>query len=152
MAMMTRTTLLLFLLWTPGIEATEVYKWTDEAGQVHYGGNPAGEKSGNIIIHKHKAPSRSAIADEKQHLENIKKWTAARQEERENEKLRKAELEEKKAERTRRCSKLKNSLSDMQRRGRWYRLDEAGNRQYYSDEELEARLKEKTQVIKKHCS
>lgn len=143
--------LLLLLLLTPGVESVEVYKWTDEAGDIHYGEKPAGENSENIIIPKHKDPSHPTPPDEKQRLENIQKWTAARQEEREKKKIKKAKLKEKKAVRKKRCNKMKNRLVDMQRRGRLYRLDEAGNRQYYSEEELDAKIERERQLIKKRC-
>lgn len=146
-----RTTLLLLVLLAPGAESSEVYKWTDETGRIHYGEKPGGKKSENIAIPKHKKSTQSAPPDEQQRLENIRKWTAARQEEREQAKLKKAELKEKKAARKKKCNEMKNSLVDMQRRGRWYRLDEEGNRQYYSEEELETRIKEKAGVIKKKC-
>jgi len=145
------TTLIACLL-APGIASAEIYKWTDDAGRVHYDEKPKDRASEPMVMPKNYKKPATPPPDETQRFENIRKWTDARQKEREAEKLRQAELEEKRAKREKRCNKLKNDLADMERGGiSWYRLDENGQRQYYSDDEI---MKEKNDLensIKKNC-
>jgi len=149
---MIKITTLIVCLLAPGIAAAEIYKWTDDEGRVHYDEKPKDRASDPMVIPKQYKKSATPPPDESQRFENIRKWTDARQQEREAEKLRKAELEEKRAKREKRCNNLKNELSDIERGGiSWYRLDENGERQYYSDEEITKERKDLEKTIKENC-
>lgn len=149
--MMKITTLIVCLL-AAGIAAAEIYKWTDDEGRVHYDEKPKDRASDPMVLPKQYKTPATPPPGEAQRFENIRKWTDARQKEREAEKLRKAELEEKRAKREKRCNKLKNDLADMERGGiSWYRLDENGERQYYSDEEITKEKNDLQASIKKNC-
>lgn len=149
---MIKVTTLIICLLASCIASADIYKWTDEDGQVHYGEKPKERASEPMVMPKHYKKPLTPPPNENQRLENIRKWTDARQKEREQEKLKNAELEKKKAEIDKRCNALKNELADMERGGvSWYRLDEAGQRQYYSDKEIANQENELRQTIKKNC-
>ncbi len=144
-------TLALCLL-LPALSAADIYKWTDEKGQVHYGEKPGTGTSESIAIPERRRQPATPAPDDKQRLENIKRWNAARQREREQARQKQAELQERKAKQKKRCNKLKNELADLQRGGvSWYRLDEAGQRQYMSDQQIEARKTRLSLTIRKDC-
>ena len=144
------TTLIICLL-APGIATADIYKWTDEDGQIHYGEKPKGNSAKTIATPGYNKQPVAPPPDEKQRLENIRKWTDARQEEREEEKRRKAELKAKKAERTKKCNRMKNEITDLDQGGRRYRLNENGQRYYYSDKDIEVKKDKLRQSIKKNC-
>ncbi|TCK19338.1 uncharacterized protein DUF4124 [Thiogranum longum] len=143
-------TLILFLFVT-GPASAEIYKWTDEEGQVHYDENPGEGSSGSVIVpRQNKAPATPAPSA-KQRLENIRKWTDARQKERETEKRRKAEQDAKRVKQEEKCHRKRNRLTDLERGGRRYRLDENGQRRFLSDQEIDSRKNDARAYLEKHC-
>ncbi|GEM_PF-87385 len=110
------------------------------------------KRKGNLITLRRSGHSAAPPVRENQRIKNMRKWADARQKERAEKARKKAELKKRKAEKNRRCNKLKNDLADMERGGvSWYHLDAEGNRQYYSDQEVEAQKNTLRQTIKKHC-
>jgi len=144
--------LLTLCLMLPGAATAEIYKWTDQQGQVHYGEKAGDDGSETIVLPKHSKQPAAPTHTEKQRLENIRKWNAARQKERNRKKQKSAEQKEQQAEKNKHCNTLKNDLVDMERGGiAWYNLNEAGERVYISEQEIEARKTETRKAIKKNC-
>ncbi len=139
-------------LLVPGTAFSDIYKWTDKDGQVHYGEKPGGKTSQKVAVPKKKSKPKAAHANEKTRLENTKKWVAARQREREQKKQRQAKLKKERAETKKYCDGLRNEITDMDQGGiAWYRLDGNGERQYYSEEDIENEKKEMRETFKKNC-
>ena len=148
---MTRIVALLLSLSLSAAAGAEIYKWTDPQGQVHYGEKPGGKGAASITLPAAPPPA-AAPPDARQRLENIRKWGDARHRERLAEQRRKAEQKKRKAELERRCLRLKNDLADMQQgRIAWYRVDEAGQRHFYSDQEVEGRKAALRRDIERNC-
>jgi hypothetical protein len=130
----------------------EIYKWTDANGQVHYGEKSKGSTSKQVIVTKQKNNPGKSNRSEKQHLENIKKWTDARQQERNNKNREKKQLKKEKDDRKKKCKGISNDLKDMEDGGvLWYRLDDEGNRQFYSDKDIAAQKQALRKTLKKNC-
>ena len=147
-----KTRFLILCLLIPCTTFGEIYKWVDQNGQTHYGQQPESPASKIIILPKQKNIPQNAGVSEKQRLENIKKWADARQQEREKEKQEKRALEEERLAKKKRCNSLRNDLKDMQAGGVWYHLDDQGERQYYSAEELDSRMEAMRTRLKKNCT
>jgi hypothetical protein len=147
-----KTITLMICLILPATVFAEIYKWTDEQGQVHYGEKPAGNASDSTVVPQHYKQPSTPAPDAKQRLDNMRKWNDARQKERAAEKQKKAELKKQRAEKKQQCVTLENDLADMERGGiAWYNLNEAGERVYISDQEIESRKNEMRETIKKNC-
>lgn len=130
----------------------EIYKWVDDKGQTHYGERPQGEAAEQISVPQHRNGAQQPAADEQQRLDRIRKWVDARQQERDKAKQEEAELREQRAANKKKCDELRRDLRDMEIGGvQWYRLDEAGDRQFYSDEEIEARKARLRETLSKNC-
>ncbi len=143
-------TWVLFLFVT-GSASAEIYKWTDENGQVHYGEKSTRGNSDSVVIPMHdKTPSTPAPGT-KDRLENIRKWTDARQKERETEKRRKAEQDAKRVRQGEECRRQGNSLASLERGGHRYRLDANGHRVYLSDQEIDSKKDDIREYLKKNC-
>jgi len=148
----TRTAVLVLSLSLGAAAMAEVYKWTDAQGQVHYGEKPGGKGARNVTLPAPRPKGAARADDARRRLEKIKRWGDARQKERLAEQRRKAEQKQRKAELDRRCLQLKNDLADMQQGGvAWYRVDEAGQRHFYSDREVEARKAVLRHDIERNC-
>jgi len=135
---------LVLCLFIPCTTFGGIYKWVDDQGQTHYGERPTVQSSEKIVIPK-RTITPKAQTTEKQRLENVKKWVNVRQQERETAK-------QEKAERKKKCDKLRRELKDIEQDGiAWYQLNEAGEREYYSDEEIDAGKSKMRGIIKKNC-
>jgi hypothetical protein len=142
----------LFLLACLSMSAyAEVYKWVDADGKVHYGDRPNSGSAQEIKI----KPAPSVSGGSKHTIENqkaIDSWLKARGVERQNSKKKEAALKKEKAIQKRKCAKLKNELSDLERGGVvWYELDQAGKRRYYSEKEIASDIEDLKKIIKRNC-
>ncbi len=144
-----RNMLLILCLMLPTISGAEIYKWTDADGQVHYGEKPVGPQSREVRIDT--APG-AAPPDQRRRLENIKRWNAARQRERQQAREREAKRKAEEARREKHCGKLRNQLADLERGGvNWYELDAQGERRYMSEQEVASRTVKLRQRVKQAC-
>lgn len=147
-----KSVIVAMILAFPCVGLAEIYKWVDEKGQTHYGEKPQGRSSEQIHVPERDSGTAQPAPDEQQRLERMKRWVDARQKEREKAKQEQAELKEKRAEKKRRCDKLRRELRDLEIGGmQWYRIDEQGNRQFYSDEEIEAHKARMRETLDKNC-
>lgn len=142
--------LILCLLFSASTFA-EIYKWTDEKGQVHYGEKPGDKASGSSLVQQHYKPPSKLAPDAKQRLENIRRWTEARQKERQTENRKKAEQNKKRAEQEEKCRRSRNRLTDLERGGRRYRLDANGQREFLSDQEIDDKKNNVREYLGKNC-
>ncbi len=147
---MKTATLVLCLLFSASTFA-EIYKWTDDKGQVHYGEKPTGKASDTSVVPQYYKPPSAPAPDAKQRLENIRKWTDARQKERQIEKRKKAVQKVKRARQEEKCRRNRNRLTDLERGGRRYRLDANGQREFLSDQEIDAKKNKVREYLGKNC-
>ena len=133
----------------PGaVSASDIYKWTDAEGNVHFGDRPSGAATEErlAISSNPTDPDRvSAIVQARNDARTARNEAEAEaaQAEPTAEELRAAE-----AERKQKCSTYKERLQKFVTSRRLYREDENGERVYLDEEEtLAARARVQEQVL-----
>lgn len=138
-----------FLILSPVEAANKFYKWTDDAGVVHYGENPPDPASAQRINVKTGTSSdqEKAISDlEAQRAKAAADANAAAgnaeksQLEAENEKIKKQN-----------CEIYRQNLGTLKASARIREKDDKGQLRYLTDEEKAAKEKEAEDYLKQFC-
>jgi hypothetical protein len=141
----------LTLTLSSGVFAEDIYKWTDEDGNIQYEDRPSGEPSEERLQFSYNRTSSSAVDQRvkaRHDTENTRRET--REEEAADERTA-AENRAAAEERLARCDSYRASLKTMLESRRVYREDEAGERQYL-DETARAEARTKAEeLIKDTC-
>ena len=129
----------------------QIYKWTDEDGNVHFGDTPVGTEAEKVAIQ-----SRRTNAERVQAEQQAREATAAQASEEEAAAVSQGPTEEeiqaRVAERAKKCDTYRARLTSFVQSRRIYREDENGERVYMNEEEMqEAREKVENQV-QEYCS
>ncbi len=142
----------LFTVFVIGpVSASDIYKWTDEEGNVHFGDRPTGELPAERLAIASNPTNRSAVQ-----AENTAR-AEARTEAREAKAAAAAEapteeeLQAAAAERTQKCATLRERMQKLVQSRRLYREDEAGERVYLDESQTIAARAEVEQQISQHC-
>ncbi len=138
--------ILLSMLASPA--NAEVYKWTDERGNVVYGDKPQSSEAKQVIIKK----SPGADSDYNERLMKRKKILDVFQEERQEKKEQQQQAAAEKAERQKECTRLIAELQDMQSASYLYEdTDDPLNPRIVSDQERQQEEKKYQDYIDKNC-
>lgn len=144
------TASMLALIAASSVFASEIYKWTDADGNVHYGDRPAGEETVVVAIaSKPTDPSRVQAATEARH-----KALAARAEAKTAAAAEGPSAEELKAEaadRAQKCATYKAQMQQLVVSRRLYREDENGERVYLDESETLAARERVENQITEYC-
>ena len=135
-----------------GVLANEIYKWTDEDGNVHYEDRPSDAVHAERLAMTYK-PTDSAALDKR--MEAFAEGEAARQEARAAADVAAQEAEKAKAEaeaRQKRCDTYRSQLESMLQAPRLYRLGEDGERHYLDDTQRQEARSRAEELIAKNCS
>jgi hypothetical protein len=133
--------------------ANEIYKWTDENGNVHYGDRPSDgtEQSQTITIASRRtdagAVSAAVEARRERDAARADARTAAQEAERAAEEERQAAEEQAK-----RCDEYRGRLEKYVTSRRLYKLDDSGERVYLDDAEMQQARADLQQRIVENCS
>lgn len=138
--------------------ANNIYKWTDDAGNVHYGDKPAEDTEAQIVDIKSKPTERTQLAsiatmsnDPRRQAPLVAPGPA----ETAPEKPAGPTPEELRAlaeERAKKCTQYKERLQTFIQSRRLYRQDENGERVYLDEEETQ-KARDKTQSkVEEYCS
>jgi len=143
------TTLLTVLAAGP-LSASEIYKWTDAEGNIHFGDKPVGD-----------APERLAIASQPTDQAMVQAQNAARREARATAATEAAEaaanspsaeeLRAAAAEKDQKCADYKQRMQTLAQSRRIYREDEAGERVYLNEAEAIAARAEVEEQVSEYC-
>ncbi len=135
-----------------GAAADEIYKWTDEDGNVYYEDRPTGAATEERLQMTYNRTDNSAVQSRTQARIDARtareeaKAAAAKSEEEA------AETATVAAERARKCEKSRTRLESYLQSRRLYRTDDSGERVYLDDAQREeARQKAEVQ-ISEFCS
>ncbi len=139
---------ILFLF--PTIGQSEIYKWIDENGNVHFDDRPGSGNKEKIEI-KTTETSSSPNTELQDRVEQEKQLLEIYGEERQENKLIKAEQREEKMELKKKCAQAKDYKRTLDESYGIYFLDEEGERVNLSAEEKDAELREIKEFIKKNC-
>ena len=130
----------------------EIYKWTDENGNVHYEDRPTGDSEVERVNIVSRSTDNSAVQAS---IEARRERVAAREEARVKKAEAAAEAAEAQAEleqRKQRCEQSRARLEAFLRSQRLYREDESGERTYLGEEEILAARAKVQDQINEYCN
>lgn len=133
------------------LNATEIYKWVDDDGIVHYVDQPTGAPGEEHLAIRSRPtdPARipaSVRARQEASAMQAKEEANAPQGPSEEERVAQAR------EREEKCSKYRERQNQFAINRRIYRMDENGERVYYSDEEMQAVRDKVDELVAHYCS
>lgn len=130
-----------------GAMASEIYKWTDDNGDIHYGDRPSGVATEQVLAMTYNRTNSGSV---QKRVKARVDATTARDDARAEEAASEQEAAENAAiaaERERKCERSRTRLETYLQSRRLYRTDDNGERVYLDDEQrLEARGKAEQQV------
>lgn len=136
----------------PGVMADEIYKWTDEDGNVHYEDRPTGAPSEERVDITYRRTDNSVVQkrigarlDAQAAREEAKSVAAAAEKET-------AENAAAEAERKQACERSRTRLESYLQARRLYRTDDAGERVYLDDSQREEARRKAEEQIAEFCS
>lgn len=138
---------LLCAVLLPGIATAEIYRWTDANGQVHFGEAPrAGAGAVKVEVKPPVAQHDAAVAERQQRSERF--FEARRQEQQQaSEKARQQQAKTSQA-----CQKLRNQYAELDQGGTFYKVDAQGERQYYSEKQIDGARSQLKAQLAQHCN
>lgn len=135
-----------------GAMASEIYKWTDEDGNVHYEDRPTGARTEERLAMTYRRTDGSAL---KKRVQTHVDATTAREEARsvaaaaEKEAAEDAAAE---AEKAQRCDGARARLERYLQSRRLYHADESGEREYLDESQTQEARKKAEDQITQFCS
>lgn len=151
---MIRKTIFMFMTAALAFSATavagEIYKWTDENGNVHYEDRPVGEEVERVAINSASTnnSSVSASIDARRAREDAR---ADARSQREQDQQRAAEAEKLAAERAAKCAESRQRMQSYLQARRLYKEDENGERVYLDDNQILDARDEAQEDIQAYC-
>lgn len=136
----------------PGVMANEIYKWTDDDGNVHYEDRPTGAPSEERIDISYRRTDNTVVQkrigarhDAQSAREEAKSVAAAAEKEA-------AENAAAEAERKQACERSRARLDSYLQARRLYRTDASGERVYLDDSQREEARRKAEEQIAEFCS
>jgi len=130
--------------------AGEIYKWTDEEGNVHYEDRPVGKTDMEHVDVVSRNTDNTVV--QARITADRERRAAARQVASEAPKeMTKEELRAEQKERQDKCQQYRDQLQTFLRSTRLYKEDDAGERNYLSEEEVMAARSRVEGQIQEYC-
>ncbi len=129
-------------------QAGEIYKWTDEAGNVHYTDKPVGNPPERINITSRRTDNTQVQARVQSRLNRQAEKAEAEKEAADGSQDGDVESA---AERSQKCDTYKDRLSNFVRSRRLYREDDDGERSYLDENEMQAAREKVQGQVEKYC-
>ncbi|WP_271409019.1 DUF4124 domain-containing protein [Pseudomonas sp. Q1-7] len=136
--------LLCCLLLVPAIAGAEIYRWTDAQGRVHFSATPV--EGAEPVSVKPQVVERDDATRERE-ARTAKFYDARRQEQA----AAAGRVTQAREQQQQRCSQMREQQSQLNRGGPFYRLDERGERQYYTDEQIDTFRRELDESLAREC-
>lgn len=137
--------LLCCLLLVPAVAGAEIYRWIDAQGQVHFSETP--REGAEPVSVKPQVVERDQATRERE--ARTAKFYDARRQEQAAADVRATEARE---QQQKQCSRLRSQQDELSHGGPFYRLDERGERQYYTDEEIDSFRRKLSENISRDCN
>lgn len=131
------------------LSAGEVYRWTDEDGQVHFSDKPMNGDA--EVLDMPEQPQRQGITTEQDRREKQQRLLRAFEEERIKRREARAKAEQEREQRRRHCHEARDNLRNYNQSGGIYDLDENGERVYMDEEERDAYIKKWRRAVARWC-
>ena len=144
-----KTALFCSLVFSATVLNAGVYKWTDKAGNVHYGDQPVvHQKATELNIITKPSSGFSVSSDKKKErdrvLEEFKEDREARNKKRNDKRVAKKKLKKQ-------CARARDGLKRHREASAVYKLNSKGERVFYSKEKRAKNERAFKKAIKKHC-
>lgn len=131
--------------------ANDIYKWTDEQGNVHYQDRPTGDASEERLTISSKPTDPSKVQAQvvaRHEASSAAKEAAAKQPAGPTPE----ELQAQARERSQKCEKYKARLQKFVTSRRLYREDENGDRVYLNEDEAQAAREQVENKVEEYCN
>ena len=138
------------LLATGAAMGGEIYKWTDENGNIHYMDRPTGAFDEARLDIVSARTDNAAVAAQVQSRREARAAAEQAASEAPPE-MSKEELRAEQAERQKKCQQFRDRLEQYLRSQRLYKEDDAGERQYLNEEETLAARRRVEGQIEEYC-
>lgn len=142
---------LLAVLCSTTAVATDVYRWTDDSGLVHYGQRPPADGARRIDIDDARQQVPPASATDEQRRERQRRLLESYEYQREQKKQRAEEAAADKERMRRRCVSLQRRWRSLSNAGPVYRTREDGTRDYLSDAQRTAEKQAMQKAYRQAC-
>ena len=143
--------LMLVLIGASATAVGQIYKWTDEEGNVQYGDKPVGEDTERVAIQ-----SRRTNPERVQSQVQARADAAAKAAEEEAAAAPAGptaeELQARLDERAKKCDTYRERLQRFVRSRRIYREDENGERVYMTEEEMQEAREKVEKQVQEYCT
>ncbi len=146
--MLSRACALLVLLVCTTPVPAEIYKWVDTAGRVHYSDRPHPGGTETIDLPA-AAPTDPELAERRRKRQRLLEAIA---QERKEEREAQEQAKRQQAKRSRRCARAMDELRMVDRQGRVYELDDAGERRYWDAQTREQQRARITRYLDEKCN
>ncbi|NOZ53138.1 MAG: DUF4124 domain-containing protein [Gammaproteobacteria bacterium] len=132
--------------------ASNVYKWTDKDGNVHYSAKPESSTAQPFRINVAPPPSSNDVLDKAASGIASQPDIASPSGNQSTTENNQAEVDANNTEiRKKNCDVIKKRLATIQRGGRLYELDDQGERHYWDDKTRLSKLDQTQSDLKKWC-
>lgn len=149
-----RSMLLAFALTAAAgtVNATEIYRWVDEDGIVHYVDLPTGAPGEEHLAIRSRPTDPARVEASVRARQEARAARAEEQETNVTQGPGEAERLAAAGEREENCNKYRERQMQFTINRRIYRMDENGERVYYSDEEMQAARDKVDERVSYYCS
>lgn len=134
------------------VSASDIYKWTDEDGNVHFGDRPTGELPTERLTIASNPTNRAAVREQNSAQAEARADARKAKEEAAAAAPTREELQAEEDEHNQRCAALRQRMQKLVQSRRIYREDESGERVYLDESEMAATRADVEQQISEHCS
>lgn len=140
------------LTFAGGATASEIYRWVDAEGNVHYGDRPSGAATEQRLQLTYARTDGSAVEKRVQDRLDAKSARAEARAEQEKSDREAAEEAEIAAEQQKACESARARLETYRSSRRLYKADENGERVYLDDEQRQAASRRIEEQIAEFCN
>ena len=147
----TALALILAVTVTGTVSASEIYKWVDEDGGIHYGDRPTGAASEERLTVRSRPTNPEAVQSQvvaRLNAQTARATAAASAPQGPSEEELRAEARE----RAEKCSTYRQRLEKFVQSRRLYREDESGERVYLDEDETQAARERVQNQVEEYCS
>lgn len=139
--------LILVPLWVSAADSASVFQWTDDKGQVHFGDKPTHGNARPVVV----KPAETIGTDSTQ-KDNRQRLLQVLADEREQKKRAKEQARIAKAKRQKKCDQLAAGIDEL-KNGHvvYYRQNEAGEREYISEQGRREMTEKAVTDFDTHC-
>ena len=131
--------------------ANEIYKWTDDDGNVHYTDTPVSEPSQLVNIQSRPTNAKQ-VAQQTAAVQTQQETSAERKEARAEAETERLQVAAQTQDRAEKCNMYKQRLSRFVQSRRLYKEDENGERVYLDDGETQAAREKTQQQVQEFCN